>query len=397
MGILAGCAFAIRVENALVFLPIFAVLLISNRQLLVKRLICVIVGILPWFLALLIFNRIHHGSAIRTGFHTYHHFKSELSVNDSLPLFSTRYLTASGYLHAHDYSNSNTQAWDGNPLALAKSILSQVDNTASFGHPSKWGNKPKHIYEIAISLRSILGLFGLAWCFFQWRRNQSAKLMGIWFVVLTASLYGFFSFFWWQEERYLLRLVPFLCVLNSIGPSALLQSLQRRQSTFYTEAVFATTAVILALIAFLTYYSLTQQVPQSDDNLVLYDSMRRAGEVMESNAVVVTNWDPVRPDAYLIRGTQRKLLPLTNYDDQAPFVVAKSPDKLLSLMLAGRPAYLLLRNPFDWQLPPAELLNLQSCGFRFEPIITVTLPDGRPIGAYIYRMRFDSLPFVISQ
>ena len=221
--------------------------------------------------------------------------------------------------------------------------------------------------------------------------------MGIWFVVLTASLYGFFSFFWWQEERYLLRLVPFLCVLNSIGPSALLQSLQRRQSTFYTEAVFATTAVILALIAFLTYYSLTQQVPQSDDNLVLYDSMRRAGEVMESNAVVVTNWDPVRPDAYLIRGTQRKLLPLTNYDDQAPFVVAKSPDKLLSLMLAGRPAYLLLRNPFDWQLPPAELLNLQSCGFRFEPIITVTLPDGRPIGAYIYRMRFDSLPFVISQ
>ena len=396
VGVLAGTAFAIRVENALIFLPIFAVLVAGTPHQWVRRTVGVAVGVTPWLLALLMFNKVHHGSAVRTGFHDYHHFKSALSVSDALPLFSSRYLTARGYIQAHGYSNINTQAWDGNPLALAESTLSQVDNTSSFAHPSKWGNKPKRIYETAIGLRSILGFVGLFWCFFQWRRNPSAKLMGVWFVVLFLSLFGFFAFFWWQEERYLLRLVPFLCVLNGIGPAVLLNSLQRRQSAIYTEAVFCTTTAVLALIGFLAYYSLTQQVPQSDDNLVLYESMRRAGEVMESNAVVVTNWDPVRPDAYIIRGTQRKLLPLIDYDDHAPFVVAKSPDKLLSLMLSGRPAYLLLRNPFDWQLPPPEFQSLQACGFRFEPIITVTLPDGRPIGAYVYRVRFDSLPFVIS-
>ena len=422
IGALAGFAIAVRWDNVLVLVPVLALLFRDSLKSSIKRVACVCIGLIPWFAALGFYNHTHFGGPLRTG---YHYWGS--AGTGARPLFSLRYATARGYWGNHGNPEGFVKAPDGNLMLSMKTLFDEADITLTFSSSPRWGNKPRHMYQAFVIARTMLGLIGLAWCFRWWRRRPSAQAAGLWFISFSIAMIPFYSSYFWQEERFLLRLVPFFCVLNAIGPAALLASIQEWRSPGRAEATFGVTVLVCGLMSALAYFSASKLVPQCDDNLQLYQEMHSASSIMESNAVVVTDWDPFRPNLYIIKGTQRTLIPLSK-DARAPFVASEEPGKLVALSRQGSPVYLLLRDPASIvaaglptrsktpyksvlhgqtpsvilaELPtwfqedqPALVFRRASAGelatlwkyFQYEPLLTFKDADGQPLWAYFHRL-----------
>ena len=293
----------------------------------------------------------------------------------------------------HGYPAEFADRADGNFLLLTKTLLNQADQTLTFSQPAFWTTTSRRFYRALIVTRTALAVLGLAWCLWWWRRLPSARILGLWFICLTLIMLTFFTLFFWQEERFLLRLVPFFCLLTAIGPSALLNCILKSPTENRTAVAVCAVSVLCALLACLTSFSVFNSVVVSDDNLNVFEAMRNASNIMESNAVVVTNWDPFRSHLYVIKGTQRTLVSL-NKDPKAPFSALDDPEKLMELLRGGRPGYLLLRNPFDLHPPPSELTILQK-NLLIESLLTVNAPNGQLLGPYLCRLRPSPLPFAI--
>jgi len=406
IGTLVGLAIAVRWDNALVLVPTFALLVHDSWKCSLKRGVYVGIGLILWLVALGFYNYAHFGSPLRTGYHYWGNAGTE-----TVPLFSFRYATARGYWRTRGYSERFIQANNGNLLLLLKTLLNQADMTRTFNNPSRWDNIPgRYTYQALVIARTLLGFAGLAWCI-RLRRKLPSADAALWFTSLSMVMILFYTFYSWQEERFLLRLVPFFCVFDAMSPAVIRAITEKWPSSNRMAAAFCGHALICGLICLLTYLSASGLVPQGDDNLHLYQAMHSTSSITESNAVVVTDWDPFRPDLYIIQGTQRTLIPLSK-DARAPFAASEEPEKLIALSRQGRPIYLLLHDPAS----PSELgmrhrgprimlaiayYNASTGGldtlakyFQYEPLLTYKDRNGQPLWPYLFKLH--ARPFSIN-
>jgi hypothetical protein len=155
-------------------------------------------------------------------------------------------------------------------------------------------------------------------------------------------------------------------------------------------------ALVSVLLAGLAFYNWQMGFPTGND-LHVYEIFSYATQHMETNAVVVTNFDPFRTDAYLIRGTKRSAVPLarhpggvavfvggkTTYASIDPFVATEDPEQLRELLHSGRPVYWLINNPWSGQ-PVVDLDKLQR-SFRLQVLATAS-PNGAAEQPYFGRV-----------
>ena len=391
LGVSVGLAIIMRSENILLAIPIGVLCLMRLIRINLRRGILIAVGLFPWLTLQAVYNRANYGSPFRTGYHWIGWFEQ--------PSFALHNATAHGYwtLTRH-YPERFEKNMDGNFLVTVKTILSQSDQSLVFGPSSLWNGRPQSLYAALILLRALLGGIGFIYCLVQWKKRPEVKTFLVWATILMATTAVFYTFFSWQEERYLLRLVSLFCILDGLAAAAILDVVHRACGTARAEVSFVTAGAICVLAAILACLNSFGLVYNGDDNLYLYQAMRTAAGSMEPNAVIVTDWDPVRIDIHMVRGTSRRVVPLAKrfgWDrwpkansqpvPMYPFAVLEEPDKLIAMMQQGRTAYVLLRDPFDFQASPPELAAL-GAQFDVTPVATFKAPSGQPIGHYLLRL-----------
>jgi drug/metabolite transporter (DMT)-like permease len=99
---------------------------------------------------------------------------------------------------------------------------------------------------------------------------------------------AFYSAYFWQEERFFLRLAPAFCLLDGLGAYALICYFLEKPRWQRIPGIACVLCVIGALIFSLFYFSAKKLVLQSDDNVALYTEMRVTDAVIEKNAVLIT-------------------------------------------------------------------------------------------------------------
>lgn len=376
-GAALGFAIMVRYDNVILLVP--SVLLLawgSTGRKRVRNVATFLGGLVPFLVALAVYDQVTFGSLWRTGYH-YH----GLAGTSEQPLFSAGYVTKDGFMRLRQTTEDIPGIVDGNGGFYAKSLLSEADTTRIFGHPAYWQLPGRHLYQTLALLRTGLGVIGLLACLAAWQVDPIRRRFLLWFVGTAVCYIAFYLPYNWQEERFLIRLVPLFCLCNGIGVTALLA---RAKSRAVRAIVIGLTALVIGLFAFFNW----QMGFPTGNDLHLYEVLTRVARQMEPNAVVVSNFDPLRLDAYVIRGTARIAVPLNEHRDFRdfdgnngipthlwPFVASETPDKLRELILAGRPVYWLINNPWSGQASP-ELEALSQKSFRLQVLDTVSIDHG---------------------
>ncbi|HVM62936.1 MAG TPA: hypothetical protein VMV72_18895 [Verrucomicrobiae bacterium] len=268
---------------------------------------------------------------------------------------------------------------------VPETFLNQADTSSIFSRSRFWDTHPRGFYLSLIVVRTLLGLAGLAWCIRKWRSVPAARTMALFFVGLWLVMLPFYTCYCWQEERFLLRLSGLFCVLNAIGPAVLLRSISEGKPTVPAWLSAFVLVLTSGLIVGLGAFARTDYGPPSGDNNQLYTLLQGVSHTIESNAVVVVaGWDPYRTDLYVIKGTQRILVPLTR-DSAASFDAVDNPDKLLALMRTGRSGYLLTAGPLDSQEIQQAALALAG-RMGAEPLLNVRSHAGQVLEPYLSRL-----------
>jgi 4-amino-4-deoxy-L-arabinose transferase-like glycosyltransferase len=397
VGALVGLAIAVRWDNVLILVPALALLVQDSWRSSLKRGIYVGVGLLPWVLALGLYNYVHHGNPLRTGYGYWRDLGQ-----DTRPVFSFRYATARGYWGSRGYSDEWINQQNGNLLLLSKTFANQVEMTRTFDQPKSWQSLAGgYTYRALVTARTLLGFVSLVWCIRWWRKRSPTGLATLWFTSLSFAMMCFYTCYCWQEERFLLRLVPFFCLFNAMVPAIVLAPIQKWASGYRITATLFLFALLGGLICSLThfsetYFSASQRDISSDDNVDLLRAMRSADNAMESNAWVVTDFDPFRSGIYLIEGTERTLIQLSQ-QSWTPPGATEHPEQLVDLLRRGRPGYLFLKEPFELKPSPTTELAILSKLLFLKPLMTLVDDNNRPIGIYLYRFHLrDALPFFVN-
>ena len=388
-GCLLGFAVTVRYDNFLLLAP--AVLLLAWEGAWRERIwrvgLC-LAGLAPFIIGLAVYDQVTFGSPWRTG---YRYWGG--GVDARLPSFSIENVTQAGVMRRHGITTRVGGIIEGNGVFYAKSLLSESDTSRIFGHPLYWQLPGRSIYQTLVLLRTALGVMGLLVCVAAWQTHPWRRQFLLWLAGTAAVYLGFYLLYWWQEERYFMRVVPAFCLANAIGATILL-------NTCSAKGARTLVAILVgALIAAFAFYNWQMGFPSGND-LHAYETLTQAARQMESNAVVVSNFEPLRVDAYLIRGTDRIAVPLTPRSALAmfvgndttptllrPFVASEDPERLRELIRSGKPAYWLIDDPWSGQ-PTAALTTLQQL-FRLQVLATANVNGG---GEQPYFGRIYNLP-----
>jgi 4-amino-4-deoxy-L-arabinose transferase-like glycosyltransferase len=353
----------------------------------VRRVGAVLAGLAPFLFILAVYDQAAFGRPWRTG---YHYWGAVGNVERRL--FSAGYITRDGFMRLRriDEPFPDNPILEGNGTFYSKSLLTESDTTRIFGNPLYWQLPSRPIYQALALVRTALGVIGLVACLATWRASDLRNRLSQWLIVATCLHVGFFLLFTSQEERYLLRLVPMFSVVNAIGLTVLLANCPNRAGRV-TMVMFAS-----ALILTFAFYNWQMGFPSGND-LHVYGTLTEAARQIESNAVVISNFDPVRVDAYIIRGTDRMSVPLSRerpisvfingasrLTPLEPFIASEDPGRVLALLQSGRPVYWLIDNP--WSGRPSPELETLARSFRLEVLATASV-DGKPERPYFGRVR----------
>ena len=386
-GAILGFAVTVRYDNLLWFAPTAALLSGAGswRERLRRVGLC-LAGLAPWILLLAAYQQATFGRPWRTG---YSHWGN--AGDSTQPLFSLKYITTAGFLGMKQIDGQRAGLVEGNGIFYAKSLLAESDTTRIFGNPLYWQLPDRPIYQLLAGLRTALGVVGIVACLVAWRTNPFRRQFLLWLILTALISIGLYLLYSWQEERFLMRLVPLFCLANAMGLTALLAK--------WPAKSFRAIATVVAgvLLVALAFYNWQMGFPTGND-LHLYEVFTYATGHMERNAVVVTNIDPIHVDAYLIRGTERLAVPLVRHRGGVsvivngrstiasidPFVATEDPERLRELLHTGRPVYWLIDNPWT-RSPPVDLDALERL-FRLQVLAPASPngPDEQPYFGRVY-------------
>ena len=385
-GVILGFAVTVRYDSLFWFAPTVALLLGAGswRERLRRVGLC-LAGLVPWILLLAAYQQATFGRPWRTGYSYWSN-----AGDSAQPQFSTKYFTTSSFLGMKQIDGQLAGLIEGNGMFYAKSLLAESDTTRIFGHPLYWQLPDRPIYQLLACLRTVLGVVGLVACLAAWRTDPLRQRFFLWLILTALMNIGLYLLFFWQLERYLIRLVPLFCLANAMGLTALL-------TKWPAKSIRAIVAVLVSvLILALAFYNWQMGFPTGND-LHLYEVLSYATRHMEPDAVVVTNFDPFRVDAYLIRGTKRQAVALARHPGGVsvvvngrstlasidPFVVTEDPERLHEFLNSGRAVYWLIDNPWTGQ-SPVDLDTLQR-SFRLQVLATAS-PNGSDEQPYFGRV-----------
>jgi len=342
-----GFAMTVRYDNVLLLAPSVALLPWEDtwRQRM-RRAGALAVGMAPFIVALGVYHQITFGRPWRT---TYRYWG--LAGTVSQPLFSPEYVTKAGFMRLRLVEPGDADIVEGNGTFYPKSLLAESDTTRVFGPPFYWQAPGRRLFQVLALLRSALGITGIVACLIGWRTHVSRRQFLLWLVVSTVTSVVFYMLYNWQEERFLLRQVPEFCLANAIGVTLLF-------ALWPSKVARAMVVVLVGAWMFrLALLNRDAGFPTGSD-AGLYRLLSQAGQYMESNAVLVSDFDPLRVDAYLIRGTGRIAVPLglrssinvfigdaVSPTPLHPFIASEDPGRLRELVHSGRPVYWFVKDP----------------------------------------------------
>ncbi len=371
-----GLAITVRHDNILLLAPSLLLLPWEDTwRERMRRAGSFAVGLAPFIISIAVYQQVTFGSPWRTGYHYW-----GTAENGSQPLFSAQYITKTGFMHLRQVEPARAGIIDGNGAFYAKSLLAEADTSRIFGHPIYWQLPSRRLYQMLAPFRTALGVVGLLACLVGWRTNTLRRQFLLWLVVSTVTSIVFYLVYNWQEERFLLRLVPLFCLVDAIGVRVLL-------ALWPAKAVRATVIILVSALIFKLARINSQAGFPTGNSAGLYTTLSYCAQQMESNAVVVTNFDPLRVDAYMIRGTDRIAVPLgrssgihlfvgsdVSPTSFCPFVASEDPARLRELVHSGRPVYWVIEDPWT-RKRSAELGTLQQ-SFRLRTLAAAVAKDG---------------------
>jgi 4-amino-4-deoxy-L-arabinose transferase-like glycosyltransferase len=383
-----GFAIMVRYDNILLLTPSLVLLLWDDtwRERL-RRAGSFAIGLAPFVIVMAAYHQVTFGSPWRTSYRYW-----GLAGTTSQPLFSGEYVTKSGFMHLRSVEPGLAETIDGNGSFYAKSLLAELDTSRIFGHPIYWQLPSRRLYQMLVLLRTALGVVGLLACLVGWRTNPVRQTFLLWLVVSTFTFIFFYLLYCWQEERFLLRLVPAFCLMDAIGVTVLL-------ALWPAKVARATVMVVVgALILKLAFLNSHAGFPTGNDT-GLYTTLTYCAQHMESNAVVVSNFDPLRVNAYVIRGTDRIAVPLGRVSginvfvggdasptSLHPFVASEDSTRLREFLHSGRSVYWIISDPWTKRRSPE--FNMLHQSFRLEPLAAGVAKDGvkQPFFGRLYEL-----------
>ena len=372
-GTVMAFAVSIRYDNLLAMGPAMLLLLWDGPWAQrFRRGVFLMLGLAPWLVSLAVYHQVQFGSPLRTGLNYY------INTKDAAhPVFSAKYIGTTSFLKTRGFETRFAGMIEGNGPFYARSLLTEGDTTRVFGHPLYWQLPGRTTYQALVLFRTGLGALGLLVCLKVWRSNYLRRQFVLWLAASTLVTVSFYLLYFWQEERYLVRFVPLFCVANGIGATEL-------STRCLAKAVRITWAVVFSmLIAAFAFYNWQMGFPNGNDSQ-LHETLALAAQQTDSNAVVVTNFEPFRLNAYLIQGTRRLAVPLARNNAVAiflegsstqtvvcPFVAVENPERLGVFLDSGRPVYWLINNP--WSGEPLVDLNALEKSFRLQVLATASV------------------------
>jgi 4-amino-4-deoxy-L-arabinose transferase-like glycosyltransferase len=375
IGAIIGFAVSIRNDNILLLAP--AALLLSwegTRQVRLQRLVFSLVGLAPFLVALAAYNQVTFGHPWQTG---YRYWGGAGSVNK--PGFSVRYITKSGFMQLQQIKPATNEVVYGNATIYLSSLLNQADTTQIFCLGTPKHRPLTYLYQAEALLRTALGAIGLLACLVGWQTNSLRHRFLLWLATLTCAYISFFSMYYYRDERFLLRLVPVFCLVNGLGVAALYEKWASWR---------ARSAVLLfvgaQIMGFILWDARIGLPP--GEQFENHQALTFLASKIETNAVIVSNFNPFLVDAYLIHGTGRIAIPLgTNAETKvfinndstptilSPFSASRDPERLRELLHSGLPVYWLIDRP--WLHLPAsdDYSELNTLAESFDVLLLGTV------------------------
>ena len=377
IGAIIGFAVTVRNDNVLLLVPAALLLMWETawRERLRRVGLC-LVGIAPFLVGLAVYDQVTFGSPWLTGYDYWGVRRDE----GNLPLFSLGYVTKSGFFRLHHVNPATPGLTMGNGDLYTKSLLSESDTTIILDNPLYLQLPGRDLYQMLAVLRSALGVLGVLACVLAWRTNPLQRRFLLWLVVITFAYVGFYCVYYYQDIRFLVRLVPAFCLANGVGVAFLF-------AKWPAKGLRVLVAVLVsALIAKLALWNGQIGFPWGEQRDV-YETLTEVASHMETNAVLVSNFQFLCVDAYVIRGTGRIAVPLVQgrwnsvgvAGDStpiplSPFGASNNPERLGELLHDGRPVYWLIDSP--WSKRPVPELKTLAQSFRLQVLARTDMLDG---------------------
>jgi 4-amino-4-deoxy-L-arabinose transferase-like glycosyltransferase len=380
VGFVLGFAVAVRYDNIVALAPVIVSCASWLVIIAVKRLTAVAAGMAPWLLLLALYNHSHFGSCLTTG------YSGAGAGHPDIPLFSSSYITREGYVTRSKLPKEAIENVAGNLNFYTASLLSTADTSWLFNDPRFWQGayEIKRIRQVGALGRTLLVVVGLIACFWWKQHGPAPRIVATSFVTVLPAALAFYLFYRYQEERFLLKLLPWFCLFAGIGLSWIFQTLRQSTPAMSRYTIPCVGAASAALLVVSLSYTPQMGLPFGD-NHDFCDVMRRSDSVMESNAVVVSNLGYLRCSFYLFRKTQRTYVPLSGDEStDCQFAAAEEPERLAQLIREGRPAYLLVGNA--WTRMPLPEFSILAKHFTIEPLAATAVGTNAPV-AFLCRLQ----------
>jgi len=174
-------------------------------------------------------------------------------------------------------------------------------------HVWKRGNFPVYLFALTglekpfypASLIPLL-LGGALFIFFKKREHNKQMIFLIFSSILVISLFVFFSFFYWQDSRFLLQGVPLLMILAACGVTFLMDKGMAKSLT--KGSILSITILSLFLMTIIQMalwsYSQTKSLPWVDNRQ--YRIIQYTNKHIPNNAVIISYFNnPFSAEYYL--------------------------------------------------------------------------------------------------
>jgi hypothetical protein len=199
-----------------------------------------------------------------------------------------------------------------NLLFYAREILGQF---SGWGRAVEWQQHQSMVPWFCLTGFMIVGI-GYAW---RRRRDSQGKLRFLVFTaVVTAATALPYMFLQWHVDRFILHLAPAMAAFVGVGVVGLTRLICRR-----IEGKILCALAALAFAWAVRPWLITIPI-QAGDMLPVVPILQSSAAYIESNATVISTAGPVLTDFFVIRGTQRRFVPL---DHRAAWRVQPRPPK----------------------------------------------------------------------